>query len=275
MWKIHGLEDLVILRVLALFSVLVISSLAHAQSSFGTFVWERDGDFTLQFIYNGKAAELKGNLREDPPGVPVETQVVGENGFTVNVKAFPEGTAYAVVSEQFDDQAMIFFMQRQVGFYSPYNTEPIMTFKVSGVSDANGILEILEKTQGWDSAQAMLSTAKYFAQNPTVKLNPYRNSVESGEVMPPDPTPTVAPSVVDGVVEMPDKVARPPKLDIEEQPATEQPSDDDQIVPDAPLDLSGGDFLTPPEETVRPPKEDGGFVPMDMTDGWDGDEDVE
>lgn len=257
--------------------------MAQAQNSFVTFEWKKNSSFTLQFLYNGKATEVTGNLREDPEGKPVEVQVVSESGFTLNLKAFPEGAAYAIVSEQFDDLALVFLMERQVGFYSSMNAEAIQTFKISAVSDLNGTLEYLTKLEGWDATQGMRSTAKYFTQNPSIKLSAYRNAIESGEIAPPPLTPTVAPSVVDGVVEMPDPVTRPPKLDIDE-PALE-PS---VLVPDEPLDLSGGDFLNTDDDddnadTKRKPKfdedadlgsiaDEPDFVPLDMTEGWDGDE---
>ena len=257
-------------RVLALFGLIFVISMAHAQSSLIGFEWKRDSRFEIQFNYNGVPTSLKGNLAENSE---VE---MAENGFTLKLKAYPEGFVYAVVTHQSDDNGLVFLIERHMDlsqrkdmaeFFVSMLPSPITGRKSTIVADMTGILDALKKLNGWDVAITMRAMVEFFGANPEIQLSGFYDAVEAGQINQ-IPKPNISPDVVeDGVVQPPVLEERRPQQKVEPLPEPQpEPLAPSVEVPLAPFDPDAD--LGQNEDPSSPQQ----FVPVDMTAGWDGDE---
>lgn len=270
------------MRFLALIGLLVISAVAQAQNSFGSFEWNTRGSskFELQFVQNGKGVSIKGDMFEDWANDKTEVSVT-DQGYVVYLKAYAEGFVYAVVSEEKNLEApsMVFLMELQNGFYVGMMKPAVMARTSTVMNDVPGILKALKTLNGWDVAISMRSMREYFEANPNAQLSGFFDAVEAGQIKT-IPRPRIDSGAVDnGVVQLPEETTRPPKIAIDEpvveQPAVDQPgvdvNGDGLVMPEEPVeppvDGNNPDGLTPPADIPND-----GFVPKDMTEGWDGDE---
>lgn len=261
------------MRFLALIGLMFISASVFAQNSFGNFDWKRDSRFEFQFIYNGRGTSMKGNLTENWPDKTDVTVV--DQGFSLYIKVFQEGFAYAVVTSDNDDNGMVFLMELQNGFYVGMLKPAITGRKITILNDVKGVLEALNTVNGWNVATSMRSMREYFEANPAAQLTVFFDAIEAGQIKS-IPKPRIDGGAVDnGVVQLPEETTRPPKIQVDQPddglvmpeepvaPPTEQPVVGQPVV-DQPIDLMG--------EQPSVDNGQGGFVPADMTQGWDGDE---
>jgi hypothetical protein len=264
------------MRILALSAFLVFSSVAQAQGQYSV-EWKRNSTFILEFYYNGRGVSLEGVLPEDGEFT------VTDQDFTIYTKSFKNGFVYSIVQNQFDDKALFFLAEKSQGVWVPMMESPIPARKITVNEDLKAIVAMSAQKFSWDFGQTARSMVHYFNSNPSTQLSSYYDALEADLI---DPlVKTVGPEAVEGgVVQQPEgTVVGQPEIRVD-QPVVEQP------VVEQPLDLgisNNGVDEEPMDDDIkpapikRPPAEipvdnggqnDGDFTPMDMTDGWDGDE---